>query len=73
MPARDLYHGAVKNALIKDGWTITHDPFTLSFGARNKVLDSVFAEPIARPAVEDLQVLLIGFDLKKEEIVKWIN
>ena len=23
MPAKDLYHEAVKNALIKDGWTIT--------------------------------------------------
>ncbi|MFM7572175.1 MAG: element excision factor XisH family protein, partial [Snowella sp.] len=22
MPAKDLYHEAVKNALIKDGWTI---------------------------------------------------
>ncbi|MFM6404521.1 MAG: element excision factor XisH family protein, partial [Microcystis sp.] len=21
MPAKDLYHEAVKNALIKDGWT----------------------------------------------------
>jgi len=29
MPARDLYHNAVKNALIKDGWTITHDPLRL--------------------------------------------
>jgi hypothetical protein len=25
MPAKDLYHEAVKNALIKDGWTITAD------------------------------------------------
>jgi hypothetical protein len=25
MPARDMYHDAVKNALIKDGWTITHN------------------------------------------------
>ncbi|NJN60873.1 MAG: fatty-acid synthase [Coleofasciculaceae cyanobacterium RL_1_1] len=29
MPRRDLYHDTVKNALIKDGWTITHDPLTL--------------------------------------------
>jgi hypothetical protein len=29
MPARDLYHDAVKNALVKDGWTITHDPIRL--------------------------------------------
>ena len=26
MPRRDLYHEAVKNALVQDGWTITHDP-----------------------------------------------
>ncbi len=29
MPARDIYHAAVKNALVKDGWTITHDPIRL--------------------------------------------
>ncbi len=33
MPAHDLIHNAVKNALIKDGWTITADPFTLKFDA----------------------------------------
>ncbi|MBP0016178.1 MAG: fatty-acid synthase [Cyanobacteria bacterium SBLK] len=29
MPRRDLYHETVRNALIKDGWTITHDPLIL--------------------------------------------
>lgn len=29
MPRRDYYHEAFKEALIKDGWTITHDPLTL--------------------------------------------
>ncbi|MCP5029653.1 MAG: fatty-acid synthase, partial [Actinomycetia bacterium] len=29
MPAKDLYHDVVKNALVKDGWEITHDPLTL--------------------------------------------
>ena len=29
--AKDLYHENVKNALIKDGWTITHDPFVLKY------------------------------------------
>lgn len=29
MAAKDLYHEHVKNALIKDGWTITHDPLTI--------------------------------------------
>ncbi len=27
--ARDKIHSAVKNALIKDGWTITDDPYYL--------------------------------------------
>ncbi len=26
MPARDIHHDAVRNALVKDGWAITHDP-----------------------------------------------
>ena len=29
--ARDIIHEAVKNALEKDGWTITADPFTLKY------------------------------------------
>jgi hypothetical protein len=39
MPRRDLYHAAVKQALITDGWTITHDPYTISFGARHGFVD----------------------------------
>jgi hypothetical protein len=31
MPAKDIIHDAVKNALIKDGWTITHDPYTIRY------------------------------------------
>jgi hypothetical protein len=33
--AKDLYHESVRNALIKDGWTITHDPFRLYDKDRN--------------------------------------
>jgi hypothetical protein len=39
MPAKDIYHNNVKNALIKDGWTITHDPYTLTFGLRDVFVD----------------------------------
>ncbi len=31
MGAKDIYHQAVKNALIKDGWTITADPYPLEY------------------------------------------
>ncbi|MHC5849703.1 XisH family protein [Nostoc sp.] len=30
-PAKDIYHDAVKNALIKDGWTIIADPYFLQY------------------------------------------
>ncbi len=29
MPAKDTYHDALRSALVKDGWTITDDPFRL--------------------------------------------
>lgn len=32
MSAKDLFHNAVKHALEKDGWAITHDPFPISVG-----------------------------------------
>ncbi len=31
MPAKDTIHDAVKNALIKEGWKITHDPYTIRY------------------------------------------
>jgi XisH protein len=35
MAARDLFHQAVKNALIKEQWTITSDPLRFSYGDVN--------------------------------------
>lgn len=29
--ARDLIHQPVKNALINDGWTVTHDPYPVRY------------------------------------------
>ena len=39
MPAKDLYHDTVCTALIKDGWTITHDPLILKIGDRSVFVD----------------------------------
>ncbi|MBC6476194.1 MAG: XisH family protein [Hormoscilla sp. GM102CHS1] len=39
MPAKDFYHDCVKNALIKDGWTITHDPLSLKWGKKDMYVD----------------------------------
>jgi hypothetical protein len=47
MPAKDTFHDVVIAALLKDGWTITHDPYTLSFGTTNVYTDLGAERPIA--------------------------
>jgi len=39
MPARDAYHNQVRQALISDGWTITHDPLRLQWGRKDMYVD----------------------------------
>ena len=39
MPAKDTYHDAVRNALVKDGWTITDDPLHLVWAKRTFYVD----------------------------------
>lgn len=47
MPAQDVYHNAVKQALIKDGWTITADPLRIGYGDVNVFVDLGAEKPIA--------------------------
>ena len=46
MAAKDIIHDAVKNALIKDGWIITDDPFTIRYEDA-----TVFADLAAERAI----------------------
>jgi hypothetical protein len=39
MSRKDRFHQAVKNALEKDGWTITHDPLSLKIGTLRLQVD----------------------------------
>lgn len=39
MPPRDAIHDIVKQALIKDGWNITADPYVISYGERFLFVD----------------------------------
>ena len=39
MTAKDIFHETVKNALQKDGWTITHDPFSLNVEGVEMLVD----------------------------------
>lgn len=44
MPAKDIFHNCVKHALIKDGWTITHDPFVIRISEAIKLQIDLGAE-----------------------------
>lgn len=39
MPAKDIHHDQVKAALIKDGWTITHDPLLIRLTKKKLYVD----------------------------------
>ncbi len=39
MPQRDAIHDLVKQAITKDGWTITDDPYVISYGERFLFVD----------------------------------
>ncbi len=39
MPRRDSFHGAVRTALERDGWTITDDPLVVPVGLHNVFVD----------------------------------
>ncbi len=86
MPARDLYHDTVKKALVKDGWTITHDPFKLTVGIRDYFVDlgaqelvaaekdmRSYADRIADVLFDEKLVETVTFDPDEEVIVRrWI-
>jgi hypothetical protein len=57
MPAKDLIHDAVKNALIKDGWAITADPYELAYQEVSLAVD-LAAEKMFE-AVRDNEKILV--------------
>jgi len=44
MPARDIYHTPIRNALEKDGWKITHDPYRLKLSRGKNLFIDLGAE-----------------------------
>jgi hypothetical protein len=46
MPAVDRIHDAVKTALIKDGWTITADPYRIKFEEASLLADLAADRPL---------------------------
>lgn len=57
MPAKDIYHNAVKSALVKDGWTITADPYKIVYEDAQLYVDLAAERPIA--AQRDAQKIVV--------------
>jgi len=57
MPKLDIIHNAVKNALIKDGWSITDDPYVIQYRKIVLYADLGAERPIA--AERDGQKLVV--------------
>ena len=56
--AKDIIHDAVKNALIKDGWQITHDPFRIEY-EELEVFADLAAEHSPIIALKDQQKIIV--------------
>jgi hypothetical protein len=39
MSAKDIYHNTVIRALEKDGWSVTHQNFSVTIGGRDMFVD----------------------------------
>jgi hypothetical protein len=57
MPKLDIIHDAVKNALMKDGWVITDDPYVIQYRRTTLYADLGAERPIA--AERDGQRLVV--------------
>lgn len=62
MSAKDRFHDVVKIALIKDGWSITHDPLSLDFDNARIQIDMAGEKLIAAErGVEKIAVEVKSF------------
>ncbi|NER24479.1 MAG: fatty-acid synthase [Symploca sp. SIO1C2] len=68
MPAKDLYHQLVKQLLIDDGWTITHDPFPLQWARRNLSIDLGAEKLIAAQKAESKIAVEIKSFLRESRV-----
>lgn len=68
MPAYDLYHDHVKQALINDGWTITHDPYLIRVEKRRLYVDLAAENVIAAEKVSRKIAVEIKSFLSKSDV-----
>src|SRR5947209_19658133 len=85
MPARNIHHAVVVRALTADGWTITHDPYPLSFGGKDLFVDlgaeetTLAAEKEGRRIAVEIQSFLgrspvrVGAHAPKRSTGAWLR
>lgn len=56
--ARDFYHEQVKEALLKDGWTITADPYILKLGGKDSVEIDIGAEKVIQAERDGTKIVV---------------
>lgn len=63
MSAKDKFHDAVKQALVKEGWEITHDPLRIKFGEEDKIQIDLGAQRVlgAQKAGQKIAVEIKSF------------
>lgn len=63
MSRRDTYHETVKRALVKDGWTISHDPLRITYEGTTVSTD-LGAEKATIAAGQQIAVEIIAVEVK---------
>ncbi|MGB0564372.1 MAG: element excision factor XisH family protein [Spirulinaceae cyanobacterium] len=63
MPARDYHHQTVCEAIRKDGWTITHDPYRLKLARKKNLYIDLGAERLiaAEKGIQKIAVEIKSF------------
>lgn len=56
--AKDIYHKNVRDALEKDGWVITHDPYVIRLGGRDSVEADLGAEKMICAEKGNIQIVV---------------
>ena len=73
MPQYDLYHDEVKNALSKDGWTITDDPYTLEYKGLRLYADLGAAKLLAAERAQQKEIKVFNSPSQVTELQKAIG
>ncbi len=71
MPAKDKYHNHIKEALIKENWRITHDPYVIETEGVNYPVDLGAEKIIAAQKGNQIIAIEIKSFLKESAVSEY--